>query len=262
MTVDAIILAGGRNSPAMQATAHTEVRALTPLGAHTMLDYVVQALAAASSVGRIVVVGAVPPGDAYQQTPPAETLMDNLFAGIAAARQSSPDSRILVSTSDIPFLTPASVDDFVAQSLVADADFCYPIVPIDICRAAYPQMKRTTVRLREGTFTGGNLMLINPDFVLTQRDTLARAYAARKHPLQLGAMLGWGLLARLLIAQTLAPSVLTIPQLEQGVARLLGHGCRARAIPTRYPEIGTDIDSPEDVALARTLLTEGTSTTT
>ncbi len=254
MLVDAIILAGGKNTPAMQAITHTDVRALTALGAQTMLDYVVRALADAPSVGRIVVVGNVPASDAYQPIPPGETLMDNLFAGIAAARQSSQATHLLISTSDIPFLTPASVDDFVACSLAADADFCYPIIPIDLCRAAYPQMKRTTVRLREGTFTGGNLMLINPDFVLTQRDTLARAYAARKHPVQLGAMLGWGLLARLLVAQTLAPSVLTVPQLEQGVARLLGHGCRARAIQTRYAEIGTDIDSPEDVALARQLL--------
>ena len=259
MTVDAIILAGGKNSPAMQAIAHSEVRALTPLGAQTMLDYVVQALAEAPSVGRIFVVGNVPASAAYQQISPGETLMDNLFAGIAAARQGSPASHLLISTSDIPFLTPAGVDDFVAQSLAADADFCYPIIPIALCRAAYPQMKRTTVRLREGTFTGGNLMLINPDFVLTQRDTLARAYAARKHPMQLGAMLGWGLLARLLFAQTLAPSVLTVPLLEQGVARLLGHGCRARAIATRYPEIGTDIDSPEDVAAARRLLAEDAS---
>lgn len=255
MTVDAIILAGGMNSPAMQAVTHTDVRALTPLGAHTMLDYVVQALTAAPTVSRLFVVGNVPAGDAYQQIPPGDTLMDNLFAGIAAAQQGRTASRLLISTSDIPFVTPGSVEDFIAQSLAADADFCYPIIPIGICRAAYPQMKRTTVRLREGTFTGGNLMLVNPAFMLAQRDTLGRAYAARKRPLQLGAMLGWGLLARLLLAQTLAPSLLTVPQLEQGVAHLLGHGCRARAIQTRYPEIGTDIDSPEDIAIARQLLT-------
>jgi len=254
MTVDAIILAGGKNSPAMQSVSQTDVRALTSLGSRTMLDWVVQALADAPSVGRLFVVGDVPASDAYTQIPPGETLMDNLFAGIAAARQDAPDARLLVSTSDIPFLSPASVDDFVAHSLAAQADFCYPIVPIGLCRAAYPQMKRTTVRLREGVFTGGNMMLVNPQFMLAQRETLARAYAARKRPTQLGAMLGWGLLGRLLVAQTLAPTALSIPQLEQGVSRLLGHGCRARAIPTRYPEIGTDIDSPEDVALARQML--------
>lgn len=256
MTVDAIVLAGGRSSPTMQAATHTSVRALTPLGSQTMLDYVVQALSAAPSVGRIFVIGDVPAQDAYTQIPPRDTLMDNLFAGIAAAQENAPATHLLVSTSDIPFLTPASVEDFVAQSLAAHADFCYPIIPIDLCRAAYPQMKRTTLRIREGVFTGGNLMLVNPQFMLAQRDTLARAYAARKRPAQLGAMLGWGLLARLLAAQTLAPSALSVPQLEQGVSRLLGNGCRARAIVTRYPEIGTDIDSPEDAALARQMLNQ------
>ena len=256
MTVDAVILAGGKNSPAMQEISHTAVRALTPLGSCTMLDYVVQALTDAPSVERIFVVGDVPASHAYSQIPPGETLMDNLFAGIGAAGQQGSSSRVLVSTSDIPFLSPASVDDFVAQSLAAEADFCYPIIPIELCRATYPQMKRTTVRVREGTFTGGNLMLVNPQFMLAQRDTLARAYAARKRPVQLGAMLGWGLLARLLVAQTLAPSTLSVPQLEQGVSRLLGPGCRARAITTRFPEIGTDIDSPADIAIARHLLAE------
>lgn len=254
MTIDTIILAGGKNSPAMQAVAQTPVRALTPLGPGTMLDCVVVALADAPSVGRLFVVGDIPASDAYTQIPQGATLMDNLFAGIAAACQDLPAARLLVSTSDIPFLTPAGVEDFVAQSLAADADFCYPIIPIEACRAAYPQMKRTTVRLREGTFTGGNLMLVNPQFMLAQREPLARAYAARKRPFQLGAMLGWGLLARLLLAQTLAPNALSIPLLEQGVARLLGGGSRARAIVTHYAEIGTDIDSPEDVAVARQLL--------
>ena len=65
---------------------------------------------------------------------------------------------------------------------------------------------------------------------------------------------GLGLLARLLLSQLLAPSLLTIGRLEQGVSRLLGSNARAVGIRSEYPEIGTDIDKPEDVAIARRLL--------
>ena len=255
MTVDAIILAGGKNSLAMQEVTGVTNRALTPLGDKTMLAYVAGALGAAASVGRVFVVGDVPGETSlYARVAPGETLMDNLLAGIHAARAQGHAPRLLISTSDIPFLTPAAVDDFVAQSLAADADFGYAIIPIVRCHEAFPQMKRTTLRLREGVFTGGNLMLVNPDYVLGRQETILRAYAARKRVGQMGAMLGWGLLARILVAQTIAPRALTIPMLEAGVARLLGAGCRARAVVTQYAEIGTDIDSPADVALAREML--------
>ena len=66
-------------------------------------------------------------------------------------------------------------------------------------------------------------------------------------------MLGAGLLGRLLLAQLFAPSLLPISALESGVGRLLG-GARAAGIRSEYPEIGTDVDRPEDVAVARRLL--------
>lgn len=239
----------------MQGATGVVNRALTPLGDKAMLSYVAEALAASGSIGRVFVVGDVP-GDAnlYERVSPGETLMDNLLAGIRAACAEREAPRLLISTSDIPFLTPNAVDDFVAQAVAADADFGYSIIPMARCREAFPQMKRTTLRLREGVFTGGNLMLVNPEYVLGRQETILRAYAARKRVGQIGAMLGWGLLARIVVAQMVAPRVLTIPMLEAGVARLLGSGCRARAIVTQYAEIGTDIDSPADIALAREML--------
>lgn len=254
MKYDAVVLAGGNNSPEMAASSGVTNRALTPLGDRTMLDCVVSALENAATVQKIFVVGDVPPGENYTQIAPGETLMDNLLAGIDASRARGETSRILVSTSDIPFLTPAAVDAFVTLADAAQADFCYPIIPIDLCRATFPQMKRTTLRLREGIFTGGNLMLVNPEYVLNQREIILAAYAARKRVGKIGGMLGWGLLARILIAQAFLPGILTLPMLEAGVARLLGPGCRARAIVTPCPEIGTDIDSPADIVVAREML--------
>ena len=65
-------------------------------------------------------------------------------------------------------------------------------------------------------------------------------------------MLGFGTLARLAVS-SLCPAALPIPYLEAAVGRLLG-GANVRALDTPFPEIGADIDRPEDVPLARSLL--------
>ena len=254
MTVNAVVLAGGKNDAEMRAATGVGNRAMTPLGTRTMLDYVVAALRGAPSVGRIYVVGDIPSGSDYQQVTGGETLLDNLLAGVRASEAGGGGDRVLISTSDIPFLTPESVEDFVQRGVQSGADLCCPIVSLALCQQRFPEMKRTAIKLREGRFTLGNVMLVNPRFLLAHQETIQRAYAARKSPLKMARLLGLGLLVRLVLAQTISPSLLTVQALENGVSRLIGSGCRAVAIETAYPEIGTDIDKPDDVAIARRML--------
>lgn len=253
MGVNSVVLAGGNNGPEMLAATGVENRALTPLGGTTMLGCVVAALSAAPPVGRVFVVGPVPPSGDYTTVTGGETMLDNLMAGLTAA-QADGDGPVLVSTSDIPFLTPAAVEDFVRQASASGADLCFSYVPVELCYAKYPQMKRTAIKVREGRVTLGNLFLVNPRFLMAHRTTIMQAYAARKSPFQVGRLLGWGLLARFLGAQALSPALLPVSRLEAGVARLIGGGCRVSAVRSEFPEIGTDVDKPDDVAAAREIL--------
>lgn len=254
MTVDVVVLAGGKNGPEMAAATGVENRALTPLGARTMLDYVVSALREAPSVGSIYVVGQIPPGESYRGVQGGDTLLDNLMAGLWAAKAGEDQDRVLISTSDIPFLTPPAVEDFITRAAQSGADLCCSFVPVELCYARFPDMKRTAVKVREGSLTLGNLMLVNPRFLLANQETISRAYAARKSPVQIARMLGLGLLARLLLAQFVRPSLLSVATLEQAVSRLLGSGARAAGIQSEYPEIGTDVDKPDDVVIAQRML--------
>ena len=253
MTVNTVVLAGGKNKAEMLELTGVENRALTVLGTRTMLDYVAAALHQSSTVGKIFVVGEVPLGENYTQLSGGTTLIENLLAGLKAAQNSGSSERILVSTSDIPFLTPESVDDFVHQGLASGADLCCSYVSLARCLEQYPEMQRTAIKLREGRFTLGNLMLVNPAPLLANPEVIESAYAARKSPVQVARLLGMSLLGRLLLAQTISPSLLTIAMLEQAVGRLLG-GIPAAAILSTYPEIGTDVDKPDDVLIARRLL--------
>ncbi len=217
-----------------------------------MLDYVVSALSEAPSVGQILVVGTVPQSEHYTQIAAHDTLLANLLAGLDAAGDGE---RVLVSTSDIPFLTPEAAEDFVVRASATGADLCCSYVPLAVCTRKYPEMKRTTIKLAEGQFTLGNVMLVNPRFLQTKQEAISAAYAARKSPLQVAKLLGPGLLARLLAAQLVAPGLLSVPGLEAAVSRALGG--RAAGLCSAYAEIGTDIDKPEDVAFARRLLAGG-----
>jgi GTP:adenosylcobinamide-phosphate guanylyltransferase len=251
-SVNAVILAGGKNSAEMEKATGVKNRALTRIAGKTMLEYVAEALHDANSVRRIVVVGDVPESTRYEQVERNGTLLENLLAGLDAAADGA--GSVLVATSDIPFLTDKSVDDFVRRALQRDADLCYPIVSMDDYNKRFPQMKRTTLRLREGTFTGGNIMLLNPGFVREQRALVERAYAARKNVFAIGGMLGPVLLARIVLSQAIYGGLLNIPTLERAVGKLLGGQCRAAAVITSYAEIGTDVDKVDDVRVAEEIL--------
>ena len=252
--IDTLVLAGGKSTLELRMQTGATLRALAPLAGRPMFSYVTDALAACESVGRVFVVGDVPAGDGYTIVPPADSLLGNVMRGLDAAQSFSlqhPTGKvapILLATSDIPLLTPAAVQDFLAQAVPLGADFAYAVVPLPVCTARFPTLKRTTLKLKEGQFTGGNLMLVNPAFLREHQQSIAAAYAARKQPLRLARMLGAGLLARVLLSQMVNPRLLSIPQLEAGVERLLGG--TARAVVSNYAEVGTDCDSPADFAVA------------
>ncbi|MBC8102983.1 MAG: nucleotidyltransferase family protein [Cytophagales bacterium] len=261
MKTAALILAGGTLSPELMVVAEGATnRALIPLApGRVMLDYVVEALRAGfaeeeNGGGRILLAGddiPLPPG--CIAVPGGETLVDTLLNGVAAL---SPDeTQLLVATADIPFLTAEAVSDLLHRaqsSRDAGADFAYPIVEAARCHERFPTMKRTTLRIREGEFTGGNLVLLNPAFLRSQEQVIRDAYARRKDIGKLARLLGPRMLARLMVSR-IVPGALAIAHLEAAVGHLLG-GATARAIVTPYAEIGVDIDRPEDVLIARAML--------
>lgn len=178
-------------------------------------------------------------------------MVDTLLNGVAALRRE--ETRLLVVTADIPFLTPEALVDLLHSA--PDADFVYTIIPASLCREAFPDMRRTTLKIAEGEFTGGNVVLLNPAFLRTSEAAVRKSYALRKNVPGLAALLGPGTILRLL-ASRLSPALLSLPQLEAAVSRLLG-GARARALISRFPGIGADVDHPEDVALVRLYLARG-----
>lgn len=244
--VPAVILAGGPARGAPGADGRPAHRALTPVNGRPMLCWVLDALAGAGSVSGVTVVGQAPAEAACARVPDQGGFVDNLFAGLQAA---GPGEVVAVATCDIPFLTPEAVDDLVRRGLALGADIVYPIVAVERCQARFPGVPRTSLRLREGRFTGGNVTLLRRGFVDAQRGRIEAAYAARKSPGRLAAMLGAGVTLRLAATLALRRPLLGLADLEVAISRQVGG--RARALISDYAELATDLDRPADIAAMR-----------
>lgn len=245
--VATLVLAGGTvKDPA--AWGGVTNRALVEVGGRPLLDHVLQALKR-SAPGRVLVAGDVPLPNGCIAAPGGASLLDTLLSGVAQLEPQ--ETRLLIVTADLPFLTGEAVRD-VLKRAPKDAAFVYPIVEAALCYERFPTMKRTVVKTAQGFFTGGNLALVDVDFVRANEDKIRSAYDARKSPLRLAGMLGGGTLLRLLVSPVF-PELLPVPYLEKAVGRLLG-GATVRALVTPYPEIGADLDRPEELSMVREII--------
>ena len=240
-----MILAGGKSKPDMVALTGQNNRALVVVNGRTLLECVTDALHGAPEVGPLCVVGDMPPDTRYTVLPDGGDFVANVTAGASAY----PDAPLmLVATSDLPFLTAEVVSAFVREGAAhmetTGAEILYPIVPVAECYTQYPNVKRTSLRLREGVFTGGNLMLVRPQFLITRQQWIADAYAARKSVPAIARMLGIGAILRLIVSQKAAPNLLPLAWLENRISQLLD--ARARALICHAPELATDLDKPAD----------------
>ena len=244
--VDAVILAGGPGF-----APGDPCRAMMPVAGKTMLQWEIDAMRQSDAISRVYVVGECRADGIDEVMSPTDSFLGNLLAGVSRARENGTDY-VLVATSDIPLITPEGIRDFVTRAAEIGADFCYPIIPREVCIAKYPEMRRTYLKLKEGVFTGGNMVFVSAGFIMDNSEIIAQAYDARKKILRLAGMIGWGTLLRVLIAQFVSPSAVDLRTLERTVSRLLSGS--VRAVVTSYAEIGEDVDKPEDLAIVEKLM--------
>lgn len=244
--VPCVVLAGGRIPQKLGEATGCQIQALVPISGRPMISYVLDALKAARTVSQIFVVGAEPLRGAVEGAvfvPEVGEMLPNIRAGLAAAKTSG---FVLLSTADIPLLTPEAVDDFVRRAAALDADLCYPIVPEEDVKAKYPKMVRTFVGTKDGVFTGGNLFLLKAGFFDKLAPVVEKVRAARKNPIKLAALLGP---ATLLL---FAAKRISVEQVERRADRLFGG--KLRAVVSAYPEVAADVDKPEDLREVEAIL--------
>ncbi|MFQ6102148.1 MAG: molybdenum cofactor guanylyltransferase [Anaerolineae bacterium] len=224
-------------------------KALIPIAGKPMIAHVVDALAGSRYVKHIVVVALEPAAEVQfsvpvEHAPDAGDILANAEAGLQYAMDHYPDlDAVLLSSSDVPTITPAIVDTFIEECFRTDHTLYYSIVERSVMEARFPESHRSYVHLREGDFAGGDLLLIRPGMVLSQRDLWQNLAGARKNALRQARMFGLWPFFKLVIRR------LSLAEAERRACKALN--VRGRAVPFPYAEVGMDVDKPFQLEIAR-----------
>lgn len=237
--IPAIVLAGDKKMDELTQHCGVTSKALIPIAGQPMVKRVVDVLRQCERVDQVVVMGWATVQSVLRGTAVIEagaTLSENIQRGYAALGK---PERALVMTCDVPLITPEAIDHFIAESLRSGADIAYPIVTREVCEKRFPTGKRTYAKLVDGTFTGGNMVVLSRHFLEHSMALTEAAFAGRKSPLKLAGLFGVGFILKLLLRR------LSLADIIARASRVLQ--CRAATIISPYAEMGFDVDKVSDL---------------
>lgn len=254
----ALVLAADRtaNDPIAGKTGMA-CKAIAPIHGTPMIIRVLDALEASDMVKTIVICG--PPASALPGCPELEkriecgrvTWLPNLDSPSRSANRGlshiDKDAPVLLTTADHALLTPSIVQYFLGKSQLTDRDATVGVVKYEDVAAAFPGVKRTVIRLRDGGVCGCNLYA----FLNTRGRGLVsfwqRAEELRKRP--------WLLIAQIFGPMAVLSYLLGSLTLDRALNAVSAKtGIRVQPVFLPYPQAGVDVDKVEDMLLAESVL--------
>lgn len=244
---DAVVLAGGDGTP---VDASSPIKGLVPVLGRPMVEWVVDALRAAGTVRRIVVVLPTDQGlNGLAEKVDAIVVSDGRFIDNALAGFSALDGDLhaVWATGDIPAITPAAIDEIVTRTINAGADFSYPLISEAAMTEQFPGSVRTYFKIAAGTYTGGNVVVTPPTLdPAALSDLFQQFFDARKSPVKTLKIVGAGFAAKLALGK------LDTADIERKLSGLFGAPCAAIYDP--HPSVGADVDKPIDRVVVEQVL--------
>lgn len=237
----AAITAGGRADDPFARDLGVTTKALATVRDITMLDRAIVA-ARATGARRIVVIG----GDAVRAHCGArvDDVIDESVDGrenIRRAMACGLDEPLLLCSSDMPFVTPSAMSDFVERARAHD--LALPLAEADVYEATYPDAPPHVTRLGRDRVANGNVVYFGAGIAPHALEASQRFFDARKSLLRMAVLLGPALVLRFATRQ------LRIAHIEARGSALLR--CNVRAIRNASPTLCFDIDSHADYRYAR-----------
>lgn len=250
--LDAIVPAGGSLDEAFASAVGVKHKPLIRFDGKTVLERTVEAVKTAYPGGRIVVVGpeSVRQHIAEQVSmalPEADSGPANILLGLDWLRRTTdvPLGKVLVVTSDLPFLTPDSLQRLVSRC-DPDAAFSVPLIRNDTFERAYPGAPATFVPVREGLVTTGCAYLIDAQALERAQPHMEAIFERRKSKLAMARLLGPAFVWKLLT------KTLTVEDVERKASQILG--CTAKAVRDAAAELAFDLDYLDDFRYAERLV--------
>jgi GTP:adenosylcobinamide-phosphate guanylyltransferase len=250
----AVALAGGELEADFKRAGISAInKAYVRIGKRLMLERVLIALRGSASIGRI---RCVTPPDAFvgafgnagsalcdDIVAPGRDLIDSLLGGFDGLRS---DEMVVVAATDIPLVTAAALDAFVQRAVSQPCDVGYGFVRREAHMRAYPRVRHTWVRLREGTFCGAGVSVIRAGAAARIASLLRDFAAARKSPLRLASLFSPFLVVRVMLG------LVSVSELERRADAL--SGLRCRGIACDEPELAVNVDCLEDLQTIRSII--------
>lgn len=250
----AIVLAGDRSArDELREHSGVNCKALIEIDGVPMVRRVLAALAAARGVAGVTLAGpsetdlrsdaplaAAVDAGSIGWYPPEATPSTSACAVLATLPAERP---VLLTTADHPLLTGEIVDTFCSASLERDADVTLGLARYELVHEAFPAMKKTVLRFRDGNFCGCNLFAF-----LTPRGREIAGFwrqieSERKKPLRLIGLLGWRAVIRYRLGW--------LP-LDEALARLSRRlDIRIRAVILPQAHAAVDVDTLSDYELVQ-----------
>lgn len=249
--MDAIVTAGGVPMPddPLYSYSNGESKALIDVAGKPMIQWVLDALSAAKTVDRVVLVGLTARSEVTCTKPltflPNQgKMLENMKAGVAKVVELNPDAEhVLFVSSDIPAITGEMVDWVVNTSLETDDDAYYNVIQREAMEERFPGSKRTYTKLKDMQVCGGDMNVARVTMVEDDSGFWEKVINSRKSPLAQAGLIGLDTLFQLLFR------TVTLDDLVQRISDRLG--IRGRGMVCPFPEIGMDIDKPHQLDILR-----------
>ena len=251
MKIDALVLAGGKLD-GFDIENRPPIKALLELEGRPMIEYILEALSNSENVGRIVILTPKKMKDerwaalADKIIYSDDIITKNIAKGLDYL---GPGGRFLLVSSDVPLLTSEIIDDFIRATSKIEADFYYPVISKQTVEADFPKSKRTYFSTKDGTYTGGNIFLIEKQAFSKNRERGEQIFANRKRPLKMVRLIGISTIIKFLLKRT------TLSELEAKASSILA--CKMRTIITEDAEVGVDVDKQDDLEMFRRKMSTG-----
>lgn len=249
--MDAILFAGGIPQPnePLYTYSEGEPKALIDVAGKPMIQWTLDALSAARTIDRVVVIGLTektrltcPKPLSY--LPNEGRLLDNVKSGAAQVLKLNPKAKYaLLVSSDTPAITGEMVDWIVNTCKETKDDLYYNVIRREAMEKRFPKSKRTYTKLKDMDVCGGDTNMVRLSIVNENSEFWNKLFDARKSPAEQATLLGPDILFRLLFRQLTADDVI------QRVAAKLD--LKGRALICPYAEVGMDVDKPHQLEILR-----------
>jgi len=245
MKFDALIIAGGKNNKGLKNYSNKEYESLIEVAGKPMVQHVIKAVENSNKINKIVILGpkeiAEITNNRYEVIKPVGKLIENIKEGFESF---SDQDHIFLTTADIPLVTPKIITGFIEKcEKETSYELFYPLISKKKNEEIFPGVERTYVHLKEGTYTGGNFVLVSPKIIKGPMEWYGNMLSLRKKPFKMSKMLGLKFVLKLLFRK------LSISETEKRISEIIGHKCKALII--EYPEISFDVDKPSDLKMMR-----------